>query len=138
MNKTIFIEKSYIVASILNTKNKYLNSNFTTLEEVNYISTKIQQELNKEKIGAIILDSIDPNYFNVLETITINKDADLTLESIVAHYKGYLDLEILLLIWNEKMMLNYLKEFMVNQNKQQFDILDMHCSNEVVLNKTIK
>ena len=48
MTKTVFLEKSYIVASILNFKNKYLNEDFVTFQELNYISNQIQKQINEE------------------------------------------------------------------------------------------
>ena len=48
MANTIFIEKSYIAASILNVKSKYLRKEFITLEELNYISNQIQKQINEE------------------------------------------------------------------------------------------
>ena len=47
MANTIFIEKSYIAASILNVKSKYLRKEFITLEELNYISNQFQKKLNE-------------------------------------------------------------------------------------------
>lgn len=43
MKKTIFIEKSYIVASIINVKSKYFKNDFVTFEELNYIAEQFQK-----------------------------------------------------------------------------------------------
>ena len=110
MANTIFIEKSYIAASILNAKSKCLRKEFTTLEELNYISNQFQKKLNEQNFNAIILDKIDTDYFDVSDVIKINKSKGLSLESIINRYQGYLDLDILLLIWNKETILDYLNE----------------------------
>lgn len=43
MSKTIFLDKSYITASILSFKHKYLGKDFITFAELNYISNQIQK-----------------------------------------------------------------------------------------------
>jgi len=118
MANTIFIEKSYIAASILNVKYKFLNEDFVTIEELNYISDKFQKKLNEQNFDAIILDKIDTDYFDISDIIKINKSKGLSFESIINHYQGYLDLGILLLIWNKETILNYLEEIKTN-----FDVM---------------
>ena len=127
MENTIFIEKSYIAASILNVKSKYLRKEFITLEELNYISNQFQKKLNEQNFNAIILDRIDTDYFDVSDVIKINKSKGLSLESIIARYQGYLDLDILLLIWNKETIFDYLIELKkiesINEDKQTFDVM---------------
>ena len=127
MENTIFIEKSYIAASILNFKSKYLRKEFITLEELNYISNQFQKKLNEQNFNAIILDRIDTDYFDVSDVIKINKSKGLSLESIIARYQGYLDLDILLLIWNKETIFDYLIELKkiesINEDKQTFDVM---------------
>ena len=122
MTNTIFIEKSYIAASILNVKSKYLKQEFITFEELSYISEQFQKKLNEQKINAIILDRIDADYFDISNVIKINKSKSLSLESIITRYQGYLDLDILLLIWNEETIFDFLVELKtfksVNEDKQ--------------------
>lgn len=112
MPKTFFLEKSYIVASILNFKNKYLNEDFVTFEELNYISNQIQKQINEQKLNAVILDNIDSDYFEISNVIIANRSKDISLESLIARYQGYLDLNLLLIIWNDERIFNYLSEFM--------------------------
>lgn len=122
MTNTIFIEKSYIAASILNVKSKYLKQEFITFEELSYISEQFQKKLNEQKINAIILDRIDADYFDISNVVKINKSKSLSLESIITRYQGYLDLDILLLIWNEETIFDFLVELKtfesVNEDKQ--------------------
>ena len=122
MTNTIFIEKSYIAASILNVKSKYLKQEFITFKELSYIFEQFQKKLNEQRINAIILDRIDTDYFDISNVVKINKSKSLSLESIIARYQGYLDLDILLLIWNEETIFDFLVELKtfesVNEDKQ--------------------
>lgn len=136
MANTIFLEKSYIIASILNVKSKYLRKDFVTIEELNYISNQFQKKLNEENFDAIILDNIDLDYFDVSDVIKINKSQGLSLESVINRYQGYLDLDILLLIWNKETVLNYLTEFILIKSidkQQNFEILAVPCDRAFVV-----
>lgn len=108
MKKTIFIEKSYIVASIINVKSKYFKNDFVTFEELNYIAEQFQKKLNEQNFNVIILDNIDNDYFDISDVIRINKAKGLSLDSIICRYQGYLNSNVLFLIWNEKTTLDYL------------------------------
>lgn len=124
MENTIFIEKSYIVSSILYFKRKFLGKNFVTIEELNYVSSKLEQDMNNYNINAIILDEIDNYYFDISDVIKVNVSNGLSLESLISRYQGYLSLEILSLIWNEKIILNYLYEFKMLDDRKIFDAFE--------------
>lgn len=129
MENTIFIEKSYIVSSILYFKRKFLGKNFVTIEELNYVSSKLEQDMNNHNINAIILDEIDNYYFDIsdvikVDVIKVNVSNGLSLENLISRYQGYLSLEILLLIWNEKIILNYLYEFKMLDDRKIFDAFE--------------
>ena len=124
MENTIFIEKSYIVSSILYFKRKFLGKNFVTIEELNYVSSKLEQDMNNHNINAIILDEIDNYYFDISDVIKVNVSNDLSLENLISRYQGYLSLEILSLIWNEKIILNYLYEFKMLDDRKIFDAFE--------------
>ena len=137
MANTIFIEKSYIAASILNVKSKYLRKEFITLEELNYISNQFQKKLNEQNFNAIIFDRIDTDYFDISDVIKVNKSKGLSLESIIARYQGYLDLDILSLIWNKDTIFYYLVELKkigsINEDKQTFDVMAVPCDRAFVI-----
>ena len=124
MENTIFIEKSYIVSSILYFKRKFLGNNFVTIEELNYVSSKLEQDMNNHNINAIILDEIDNYYFDISDVIKVNVSNGLSLENLISRYQGYLSLEILSLIWNEKIILNYLYEFKMLDDRKIFDAFE--------------
>lgn len=124
MENTIFIEKSYIVSSILYFKRKFLEKNFVTIEELNYVSSKLEQDMNNHNINAIILDEIDNYYFDISDVIKVNVSNGLSLENLISRYQGYLSLEILSLIWNEKIILNYLYKFKMLDDRKIFDVFE--------------
>lgn len=124
MENTIFIEKSYIVSSILYFKRKFLGNNFVTIEELNYVSSKLEQDMNNHNINAIILDEIDNYYFDISDVIKVNVSNGLSLENLISRYQGYLSLEILSLIWNEKIILNYLYKFKMLDDRKIFDVFE--------------
>lgn len=124
MENTIFIEKSYIVSSILYFKRKFLGNNFVTIEELNYVSSKLEQDMNNHNINAIILDEIDNYYFDISDVIKVNVSNGLSIENLISRYQGYLSLEILSLIWNEKIILNYLYEFKMLDDRKIFDAFE--------------
>ena len=124
MENIIFIDKSYIVSSILYFKRKFLGKNFVTIEELNYVSSKLEQDMNNHNINAIILDEIDNYYFDISAVIKVNVSNGLSLENLISRYQGYLSLEILSLIWNEKIILNYLYEFKMLDDRKIFDAFE--------------
>lgn len=124
MENTIFIEKSYIVSSILYFKREFLGKNFVTIEELNYVSSKLEQDMNNHNINAIILDEIDNYYFDISDVIKVNVSNGLSIENLISRYQGYLSLEILSLIWNEKIILNYLYEFKMLDDRKIFDAFE--------------
>lgn len=99
---TCFMEKSYVVAAILHTKNKKKRENHVTIEEVNGVANVLQKEYNKKDLNVCITDVIDEEYFKSQENIiVINKEKGLSLDSIRQRYQGYISYNILTVLWNE-------------------------------------
>ena len=65
MNSTIFIEKSYVIASIMQIKKEFLDEQFVTFAEANVIKRNLQNEFNNKSLNVCITDEIDPNYFSI-------------------------------------------------------------------------
>ena len=86
MENTVFIEKSYVVASVLNVKIKQLKEHFVTMKEVNYVSNELQKKLNEQNLNAIISDNIDTDYIEVLDIIEINRLNGFSVERIIERY----------------------------------------------------
>lgn len=104
---TCFIEKSYVVAAILHTKNKKKRENHVTIEEVNGVANVLQKEYNKKDLNVCITDVIDEEYFKREEDIiVINKDKGLSLESIRQRYQGYIPNNVLTVLWDEEIIID--------------------------------
>lgn len=101
--RTFFMEKSYIVAAILCTKDKKFRKGFVTIEEANCISALVQKEFNRKNLNVCIIDNIDKDYFEIIDgVIIINSHKNLDLNSIQQRYQGYVpNLNILLTLWDD-------------------------------------
>lgn len=55
----VFVDKTYVVASIMRVKRNFLNESFVTYKELEYVSSKLQAAFNEASINAIIVDKID-------------------------------------------------------------------------------
>ena len=107
--KTEFIEKGYIVASILNVKNKYFGEQFVDYKELSCVTNVLQHYLIKNNVKAIITNDIDTSFYKAdSSVVTLNKNS---LQSVVDHYQGYCSLDALKIIWDEKLVLNLLINF---------------------------
>ena len=87
-NKTIFVEKSYIVATLLNVKNNYFDECFVDFKELNYLTSCLQKYFNDNNMNVIITDEIDQNYFSINDVIVLNKLNDTSMQSIINQYQG--------------------------------------------------
>ena len=105
--ETTFIDKSYVIGSILNCKQKLLNERFVTFYEANYIASELQQFFNLNDLNIIIIDNIEPYLYNITNVIQINKESNITLEGIremsLLRFKSS-EYNIWQLLWNESLM----------------------------------
>lgn len=101
--RTFFMEKSYIVAAILCTKEKNFRKRFVTIEEANCIGDLVQREFNRKNLNVCIIDNIDKDYFEIIDgVIVINSHNNFDLNSIQQRYQGYVpNLNILLTLWDD-------------------------------------
>lgn len=108
---TFFMEKSFVIAAVLKTKQLHFGQNFVLLEECNVISNLLQKEYNKKYLNVCITDTIDSEYFKVEEgVIFINKERGYDMESIETRYQGYCsNIDILVTLWNDRFILEELK-----------------------------
>ena len=79
----VFVDKTYVVASIMRVKRNFLNESFVTYKELEYVSSKLQNIFNKESISAIIVDKIDQGYYKIGDVISLNCDNGVCLDKIV-------------------------------------------------------
>lgn len=105
--KTIFMPKTYVIASLMKIKKKYFNESFVTFKELNIISNKIQTEFNEQNINAIITDNIDKEFYKLEEVIVLN---NTSLEEIeTASYYCSSD-EVMSILWSENFICKQLIE----------------------------
>lgn len=131
INNTIFLPNSYVAASIINVKNKYLGERFVTIIELNFISSMLQDEFNKNNINAYIVDRLNNDYFNYIDdVILINKNKDI--DDVISFGQGILDNNIYKYLWNEKFIFENLYEI----NKQNIEKMEnlkiKHFSNQKI------
>lgn len=96
--KTFYIEKSYIIASIIKTKKKYLDSSFVTYDELNYITMELQNKFNISKTNVIITEKINNYFYNLGEVISLKPN--ISIEGIeVSFYCPFT--EVLSIVWDD-------------------------------------
>ena len=71
--RTFFIEESYVIATIIKTKSKYLKEKFTTFKEINIIKSILQNEFNKKNLDVCITSQIDNEFFTIYDSVAFSK-----------------------------------------------------------------
>ena len=105
----MFIEKSYVLASIFKVKIEVFKQFFVTCEELNEITRLIQKRFNEDNVNAVITDEIDSEYYEFNEVYVINKKEDKNIIDILNRFLGSCHkIEILSYIWDEKFILDSL------------------------------
>ena len=101
-----YVPKSYMLASIMETKIKYFRDGCVTDRELNVLTNAMQKRFNEFNIKAIITEDINYNDFeNIGLMYVINDKYRMTIEDIKPTYQAYLPLDILAMIWDEKFIL---------------------------------
>jgi len=107
--KTLFIEKSYMVASIMKINRNYLHKNYVSKRELNILTWNIQKKFNEENIKAIFVDDIDYSYFlDCGDIIMLSEDYICDFEGVEQRFQAHLPIEILSIIWDEKFITSML------------------------------
>ena len=105
----MFIEKSYVLASIFNVKINIFKQSFVTCEELNQITWLIQKRFNEDNLHAVITDEIDYEYYEFNGVYVINKKEDKNIIDVLNRFLGACyHPEILSYIWNEEFILDSL------------------------------
>lgn len=121
MNQTFFLQESYVIATIMKTKDKYLKEQFATFKEVNIIKSMLQNEFNKKNLDVCITSTIEREFFTIHDNVIfLNKERNVRIKDIEGRYKGYCpNIDILIVLWNEKLILDSILEL----KKQEYDEL---------------
>lgn len=102
--KTVHIDMSYIVASILVVKNKYYKESHCTFKECNDVINKLRKEL----YNVVINNYIDDRYFKICRNVIVLKE-DIDLIDIIDRFQAYLPFKILSIIWNNEYIFKILE-----------------------------
>lgn len=117
MAKTFFIEKDYVVATIMYFKEKHFGEKFVTLKELNYVTSEMQKVFNKKGINACITSSIGCDHFNTAGSVILKK---VTIFFIEKFYKAYAPLDILKVVWDHK----FIAEKLYELKKEELEALE--------------
>ena len=121
---TKFIEKSYMVASILKINRDYLHKNYVTKRQLNVLTWYIQKLFNEKNIDAIFVDYIDAGYFKDYGDIVVLQDSYIyDFDGVLTRYQGFLPFEILSILWDEEFMLKIITEDFQNILKENVKTL---------------
>lgn len=120
MNNIFYMEDSFVIASIMYTKNLHFLEKFVTYKELNYIRNKLQNRFNIKNENVLIINNIDRNYFVTDEVILLNKENDIDMNRLVTRYQEYCySINVLLLLWDDDFIYNEL----VNLKKEEMESL---------------
>lgn len=119
--KTQFLERTFVVLSIMNVKIKYFNEDFVTLSECNAVTKQLKSRLIESKIGIIITDEINRDYFDINGEIILKK---VNIEDI--QEANFINPIIANVIFDEKFIYNCLCEIKV---EELINTLERSCTN---------
>lgn len=128
---TFFMEESYVTATIMKTKSKYLKEKFTTLKEINIIKNILQNEFNKKNLDVCITSQIDNEFFTIYDSVVfLNKGVGI--KDIENRYKGYCpNIDILSVIWDEKLIFDSILEIKKEEYDELIKIQENYFNNKV-------
>lgn len=107
--KMFFIDTSFILASIMNTKQKHYLECFATFAEVNALRQAMQQEFNKRGLNACITDEVNPDHFDVYDGVYVKKRG-LTIEGLEYWYRSHCpSIAISLVLWDDEFISQYIQ-----------------------------
>lgn len=128
------MKESYVIATIIKTKDKYLKEQFTNFKEVNTIRNILQNEFNKNNLDVCIISGIERDFFTIYDNVIfLNKERNVRIKDIEERYKGYCpNIDIMLVLWNEELIFNSILEM----KKQEYNELVQIQENVFNGNKT--
>lgn len=131
MTGTFYLDTSFIIASIMNTKNKHYQEKFVTLKEVNITKNILRKKFNEKGLNIIIIDDIDYRFFEYVDGIFV-KNKDVTMYDLINRYQGHCySNECFIILWNDDLI------FQIIENIKLGDESVNSKSLEEILNKII-
>ncbi len=117
-----YLDTSFVIASIMYTKNKHYQEEFATLKEVNVVKNILQQRFNKEKLNIIINDEVDFTYFKYIDGVILKNDVPLS--GIVNRYKGHCySIECLKNLWDDNFIFEILENMRNGFESKSLEII---------------
>ena len=123
-----YMESSFVIATLISMKNKYLNLPFVTYQELNYFKNLFQNKFIEEGQRVLITDEIDELFFKTDDVILLNKENDITLDSIESRYQDYCPGNLYHILWNDENIFNEYATF--NKNELTAIIENMGAKNK--------
>ena len=131
MTGTFYLDTSFIIASVMNTKNKHQQENFVTLKEINITKNILRKKFKEKGVNISITDDIDYNFFDYIDGIFV-KNKDVTLYDLINRYQGHCySNECFMILWNDNLI------FQIIENIKLGDESVNSKSLEKILNKII-
>ncbi len=108
------IEKSHVIASILDCKIRFFNEYFVSYVEANIIKRAIQERLEENKLDAYTSSIVDERYFTIHPVYA----PIYSFETIKYHYEHIPDSKIAEIVWDETFIISKLQE--IYQEKLEY------------------
>lgn len=132
-NKKYIVEKSYILASLICTKEKYFKERYVTLTECNQLTNSLRKRFEEIGVDVLIVDEIDSSFFNKISDLVI-LNRDIELDDIRSRYLEKLPLELISIIWDDEFIYqNVYQERIIEEVPQHDASLKDFQSNNISL-----
>lgn len=134
-----WLEKSFVIASIIGTKNNHYGESFATFEEVNTLQGLLQKKLNRYDV--LITDAVSEDYFAIYDGVYVLKN--ITVKGLLDRYMGYFPVNMLgiyKIIFDDDFIFENIQRIRCNdrmgpyKEKELEDILNKVLSDPLVLN----
>lgn len=129
--KIVHIDMSYIVASILVTKNKYYKESHCTFKECNEVTNVLRKQLHS---NVVINNYIDDRYYKICRDVIVLKE-DIDLIDIIDRFQAYLPFNVLCTIWKSEYIYKILENTRtIEKQKLNFTPSDI----EIIIEKIVE
>ena len=102
---TKFIEKSYLITSIMYINRKYLNKNYVTKSELNSLMWHIQNKLNENDVDALFVHNDCFKYYDDCGDIFVLNN-NYSFDNVKQRFQSFLPIDILKILWDEEVLLS--------------------------------
>lgn len=114
----ILVDKSYVVASIMNTRKRHGEDCFASKDEVNIITDYLKKKFDSRGIDVSFEDKINKEYFKSYNGVYLLNN-DIIFKSVRARYTSYAPYEVIITIWNDKSIYEQLSDIKNASNSKR-------------------